>query len=1003
MLLMTCSRKKILLIFLSVCLYSLFFTTYAFANEAIINTYEDKNILYISSYNLTYSVVPLQIDGAISVFKEYNINFDLEFMDTKRFNSPENSEYFYSYLKYKIEKLPPYETIIVADDNALDFAIEYQDELFKEIPIVFLGINDLEKAKKAAKKPYITGIVEDLSIYDTLKIAQKINPKATKIIAISDNTTTGKIITGEKNIHTQNYLDNNGNIINSFYGASTLFNNLDFQDINVSNYTFKEFEKMLSLFDKNTIVVYISMVKDKNNEVISNSDAVKMIAENINVPVYILSDLGIGSGIFGGKVISNFQQGKIAAEIVVDIIEGKPIANTPLNNDELNPYIFDYDLIKKYDIDENIFPDNTMFVNRELYFFQLHKEVFVSAIIFILVLFSIIIILLFNINKRKTVAKELRINNKELEKAYEEIAISEEKLFNQFIELEENKHQLQESEERYKLIFDLSYDGFCEINVNERSVYMWSDWYKEFVDEDKSNLGMTWFEKISEEDRKELKKLIFKVQMGEIKSFSYDYKVLDLNNNIHWISEYSIGLYDEDGKVKRIAATHKDITEKKLQEKKIEHLAYFDALTGIFNKAAIDKKIKTVLEKKEVKGSLFFMDLDNFKYINDTYSHSLGDEVLKVFAYRLSQLSLTGVTYGRFGGDEFMILAENYIDLSETIRLANKILSIFDEVFLIQGNQLDLTTSIGIATYPDDGDNIEDLYKKADLALISAKENGKNNYVFYKGNMSDALSEIMDIKNGIKRALIVDEFELFFQPIIDLNNSSVSGFEALIRWESKEAGFILPNKFISIAEKTGLIVPLGEWIFRSACKFAKSINNDRDSKCTISINVSPIQLYQNNFIDTVREIIEEIAVNPELIHVEITETALMEKFEECIEKINELMEIGMSVSLDDFGTGYSSLSYLKQLPINILKIDKSFIDNLLPNSLSYNLTEDIIMIAHKLGLLVIAEGVESIEQYRKLKQYNCDFIQGYLISRPLPAEHVENFLENEINFKDVLI
>jgi predicted signal transduction protein with EAL and GGDEF domain len=345
-------------------------------------------------------------------------------------------------------------------------------------------------------------------------------------------------------------------------------------------------------------------------------------------------------------------------------------------------------------------------------------------------------------------------------------------------------------------------------------------------------------------------------------------------------------------------------------------------------------------------------------------------------------------TIFRLGGDGFVIVFEDLNETSQAEKLAIRLLKGFKSPFELDGSSLFVTVSMGIALYPDHGDNMEELLKNADIALYKAKETGKNRIVFYNKPMDEAVSERVYIEKHLRTALDNNEFELYYQPQIDIATKNVSGLEALIRWNSSELGFVSPLRFISIAEDTHMIIPIGEWVLRNACIYLKKLHQQGYEELTMSVNISMVQLIQEDFLDMVMDTLDRVKLNPKYLELEITESTLMESYEIIESKLELLKEKGLRIALDDFGKGYSSLNYLRQLPIATLKIDKSFIDTIGSKGKHKSLTSLMIKIGKTMGLNVVAEGVETQEQMDYLVKNKCDRMQGYLFSKPMPEELV---------------
>jgi EAL domain-containing protein (putative c-di-GMP-specific phosphodiesterase class I) len=357
--------------------------------------------------------------------------------------------------------------------------------------------------------------------------------------------------------------------------------------------------------------------------------------------------------------------------------------------------------------------------------------------------------------------------------------------------------------------------------------------------------------------------------------------------------------------------------------------------------------------------------------------------------------------YGVFnlGGDEFLILLKEVVSQKELEDFAAKLLGTLSTPFIIEEIELNVTASAGIVIYPDHGNNFVELYKNVDLAMYQAKQNCKGKYAFFDESMGNEARERSRMLSCIRNGIENSEFLLYYQPILNLKAKKVQGFEALIRWNSPQLGFVSPMNFMKAAEESHLVVPIGKWVLKTACSFLKNIHMQGYENYNISVNVSVIQLLQEDFVDTVLSILKDTGLEPRYLELEITESVLMNSYDSIIEKLKRFKFYGISIALDDFGTGYSSLSYLRQLPISTLKIDKSFIDSVSISKRNKTLTGAIISMGHGLGLKVVAEGVETLEQLTSIDKLKCDRAQGYLISKPVPGEELIKLLEN----KDIMI
>ncbi len=424
-------------------------------------------------------------------------------------------------------------------------------------------------------------------------------------------------------------------------------------------------------------------------------------------------------------------------------------------------------------------------------------------------------------------------------------------------------------------------------------------------------------------------------------------------------------------------------------ERHVNHLAYHDALTDLPNRRLFADQLEQRTELARRKGqplTLLFLDLDRFKLINDSLGHDMGDLLIQSVAQRLMGVVRKSDIVGRLGGDEFAIIVESITSAQDSAVIAQKLIDTLAEPFMLNTREIFVTVSVGIALYPFDGDQSGTLIKNADAAMYRAKEHGRNNYQFYTAEMGARAMERLALETNLRRALERDEFLLHYQPQVRLDSGEMFGLEALVRWNHPDLGLVAPGEFIPLAEETGLIVPIGAWVLRSACRQARAWRDTGWAGLRVAVNLSGRQLRQQNLVEVVRKALEETGLSPEGLELELTESSIMHTDELTRSTLWALHEMGIRLSIDDFGTGYSNLGYLKRFPIDSLKIDRSFVRDITIDPDDAAIATAIIAMAHNLKLDVVAEGVETNEQRTLLRERGCDAIQGFLIGRPAPAE-----------------
>ncbi|MEC0232417.1 sensor domain-containing protein [Paenibacillus alba] len=444
-----------------------------------------------------------------------------------------------------------------------------------------------------------------------------------------------------------------------------------------------------------------------------------------------------------------------------------------------------------------------------------------------------------------------------------------------------------------------------------------------------------------------------------------------------------------------------DITERKRGDEQVRYMAYYDDMTGLPNRRMFRDYLNERLHQTKALGqkiAVFYLDIDRFKLVNDSFGHDYGNMLLLQLAERFTRAVTENDYLARTEGDEFAFFFTNVANANDAIAVIAEINRVLEKPFLLEQYELHITASIGIAISSEDTENVEDaemLMKYADIALARAKEKGRNDFQIFNTDMKSVSINRLKLENELRRAIAGDEFMLFYQPQVDIETGRIVGVEALIRWNHPERGVVSPNHFIPFAEESGLIVPIGEWVLRAACKQNKTWQNQGYPLMPISVNLSMRQFFQHNLKGKIRHVLEQTGLEPQYLELEITESMTMD-VDHAIQSLLELKELGVHVSIDDFGTGYSSLYYLKKFPIDKLKIDRSFVRDIMVDPNDAAIVATIIAMTHHLNLKVIAEGVETEEQLHFLHQNRCNEVQGYWFSPPVNAEELEGMLKNGV-------
>ncbi|MCT4607299.1 MAG: EAL domain-containing protein [Marinisporobacter sp.] len=593
--------------------------------------------------------------------------------------------------------------------------------------------------------------------------------------------------------------------------------------------------------------------------------------------------------------------------------------------------------------------------------------------------------------------KKLLESYEQIEFTYEELIAAEEDLEQQVTELQKSQKALKESEERFRLAMEGASDGIWDWDIiNNKLLFTRMKDLLGFEEDEIGNSIEAWKSLIYPEDLQRTNEELEKHLKDQVPYYENQYRMRTKDGSYKWILSRGKAIFNKNKKPIRMAGSHEDITHYKIAEENIYRLAYYDSLTGLPNRTFFEEKLAEALnegKKNDYKVAVLYMDLDNFKNVNDTLGHMYGDELLKDVAKLLKKVLPPLGVITRLGGDEFGIWLPKIVYKEDIICVVESIIASFQKPWILGDREFYITATIGISVYPEQGKDIHEMIKNADTAMYSAKENGKNNYKFYTPEMNKQLLEKLEMKNNLRYAMKRNEFLLYYQPQIDMNTKKVIGLEALLRWNHPIRGFISPYEFIPIAEESDLIIPIGEWVLKSACEQNRKWIDLGYPPLKIAVNLSARQFQQQDLVLTIRDILDKTKINPELLELEITESLAMKDLNFTIEILKKLKKLGLRISLDDFGTGYSSLNYLKVLPIDTLKIDKTFVDDIAESKREKSIAKAVIDLAHSMNLMVTAEGVETEDQFFILKKLQCDKAQGYFFSKPLPKEKLEKLLK----------
>ena len=567
-------------------------------------------------------------------------------------------------------------------------------------------------------------------------------------------------------------------------------------------------------------------------------------------------------------------------------------------------------------------------------------------------------------------------------------------------QLERERGALRESEERFRQMAESIGDVFWLSDPQRRIALYVSPAFERIWHMPVSEIyadWRAWLRYVHEDDREPLR--VRMDSLGAQEEVEFEFRVCPPGGEVRHVVMRVYVVRDGQGHDVRRAGVVQDVTERKAQEARIEHLAYHDGLTGLPNRTMLMDRLGLALsqaQRLEQQVAVLFLDLDRFKPINDSLGHLVGDQLLREIARRLRAALREIDTVARVGGDEFQVVVCNVAGATGAARIAEKLMRALSEPFMVEGQELHVTASLGVSLFPRDGASGELLLKFADIALYEAKGEGRNAYRFFSPEMNAQAHGRLRLENDLRRAVERNELELHYQPQLDLAIGEVCAVEALVRWRHPERGLVLPNQFIPMAEETGLVLGIGEWVLGEACRQVAQWQRDGlatgSAPLRVAVNISARQLQRPGLDGAVRRALAQSGLPAECLELEITESSVMLDPQHAQSVLQSLRDLGVQLSIDDFGTGYSSLAYLKRLPLDRLKIDRSFIGGIPTDSDDAAIVETIIVMTHKLGLRVIAEGVETLEQRLQLVRQGCDEMQGFLLAHPVPADEVPALL-----------
>ncbi|WP_050607831.1 bifunctional diguanylate cyclase/phosphodiesterase [Clostridium niameyense] len=980
-----CKTKKFYILFFLFII--LFFISYSHCNAHEIYSCPEnnktKNVLIVHSYNRTFKWTNDTTKGIESSIKNsyYSLNINHDYMDLNRMCNEEYFKTFYNMQKLKYENFK-FDVIICCDNGAFRYFNQYGKNIFPNTPVIFCGINSIN-TQQIIENPLFKAVEENLNLEENLKIISKLQPNIKKIIFIGNSHLIGS-----------NSSEHFNKIIAKYKS------NFSFQfvkPITVQQLT----DTLKNLNPKTTAVVFtLNPILDNLNRGTYLSNLTYDSFKNSKVPLYSFWDFDLNHGTIGGKLVNGFNEGKLAGNLALKILNDENINSIPNMNIHENEIIFDYNKLTSFNINLKNLPKNSKIINKPEPFYKTYKKLVIFIIVFISLLLLFIIILFFYVREKEKNRKKLNESYNKLSLVYEELLNTEDELRKQFYELQASEEKLRISEERHKLALEGSSDAIWEWNTKTDEFFISDKWteisgYKICKNTKLKNISSDF---ILSEDKSKLISAFNNCTLKNSK-LNNEFRIKTKSNKIKWLLIRGTFVSHSCCNPLKMCGSITDISQRKVEEQFIKQMAFYDPLTKLPNKHFFINKLKKEIKnsiKNNTQGAVLFIDLDNFKTINDTLGHYYGDELLKNFSFKINKLLDHKSIAARFGGDEFLILIPEIKNLKEVKLLYTNILDIFKNPFNLNNTKNYLTGSIGGAIFPKNGTNADIIFKSVDMAMYAAKQTGKNKFCFFNKQMSDKVLRAIKIEKNLRTALENNEFTIYYQPQISLSKDNLYGLEAILIWNNKELGIVSPKDFIPIAKETKLIIPIGKWLIKNVCTQCKLWLEKGYKFNSISVSITATQLSQDDFINIIKDNMKTMNILPNLLHIQISENSLMKSIYNNIAKLTELKKLGVGITLDNFGYGSSSLNYFKKIPLDTLKIHKSFINNICEDYEQNIITKEIIRLCNKLNYVIIADGIENSSQLETLKNMNCDIGQGSYFSKPISKENVEILLQNTL-------
>lgn len=942
-----------------------------------------KDIVIIHTYHQGFSMTDIYDEILSEAFlrAEFDtpVNLYREYLDVERIEYNDGYDGLADSFRDKYSELG-IDGILCVGKDAYEFVSGHYDSHFSDIPAVHMGVD--EEMTLITGGDTIDGISQVIPFEGLFAELLKLTPELDKI----------DIYTNSKAVESR--YTNKLEALSDAYGV--------LYQIHSDNRANVYIEDILSKKVSDGVIL-LSYLYDEDGTIYTLDYIVDRIDLLGAVPVMVIEDYYVGKGAVGSVQYDQKAYVMASVEMLLSKVTGEDVDSMEQHIATVS--VFDYAKIKQLGLNDNGFETSDVLLNRPSVTDIIQQN---SLEFIILALIIITVILVFSVTNlllrlkaekdREDARKDLQLSYMELEAAHEQLVASESELTRQFRELQMKEDELRKSRERYRLAAKGSEFGIWDFDMETGKMYF-SNKGKEILGfpMHQESFGMEEFYGLFDVKQE----LQFRRAVDEHlsrRSAAIEYEaLLQIGGNEEWISVRGRALFDSEDKATRLAGSLTNITQEKASGEKLLRIAFMDELTGLHNKAYLNSHLEEICGSGDCdSAALILVDLDHFKTINDSLGHSYGDEVLRKIAEIIQSEVGTDHDIVRFGGDEFIIIIKDYEDAGIIDEIAINLIMTFRNRFDIDGIGFSNTLSMGIATYPADSESLDELLQHADLALNEAKARGRNQYVYYDVSLEAAMKHSLWYEREIKLAIEESQFELYYQPKYHIDTDKIIGYEALIRWHHPEKGLISPAEFIPIAEENGLIIRIGEWVVGEAIRQLDQWHRAGYDYLTMSINLSAKQFKEIKLEEVVSRAMSGKRIKTRHIEFEITETTALHDIENAVSILSGFREQGYKIALDDFGTGYSSLNYLNVLPIDTLKIDKTFIAGSMVDRTGGQIIKTVIALAHAHDMEVVAEGVETSEQLEFLRSESCDVIQGYYISKPVEASEAIGLTERSL-------